>query len=392
MKSMESLSDAASRPFPAQEPDGHRAALEDKDRLQALDRTGLIGSAPEAAFDRIAHLSTILTGAPVSLISLVNAELQFFKAQEGLAGQVAEDRSTALTHCFCQYVTSEDATLAVSDARDHALLRGNKAVDELGVVAYLGVPLHGPDGHALGAICAIDDKPRKWRPRDVQILQDLCAVVETEIELRHALNAKELLLSELEHRLKNTFALVLSIVRMTERESDGPEEALKAIQSRILALSKAHDLIIPKTGGGARDPSSIELRKLLSVLLEPHVGEGLKGVTLDGPTMMLAPEPVTNFALVLHEFATNSVKYGALSSAQGGLEVSWGAEADQLVLTWRETGATIDAEAFDRNGFGSRLIDICVRLQLKGALERRIDAKSLTLRLTAPAAIALQAE
>lgn len=153
-------------------------------RLHALTATGLLDSSPEQAFDRFTRLASKLLGTPVALVSLVDRDRQFFKSHIGLQDPWASARETPLSHSFCQYVVSNQQPLVVPDARRHAVLRHNPAIDALGVIAYLGVPLTTADGHTLGSLCAIDTKPREWDQQTIDILTDLAALVMTEIELR----------------------------------------------------------------------------------------------------------------------------------------------------------------------------------------------------------------
>ena len=103
---------------------------------------------------------TRLLGVPVALVSLVDDTRQFFKSQQGLPSPVAsEARQTPLTHSFCQHVVIDRAPLVVTDAESDPRVCDNLAVPELGVKAYLGVPLTLPSGHVIGSLCAIDIDP-----------------------------------------------------------------------------------------------------------------------------------------------------------------------------------------------------------------------------------------
>jgi diguanylate cyclase (GGDEF)-like protein/PAS domain S-box-containing protein len=158
-------------------------------RLHVLDATGLLDSAPEAAFDRLTRLATHLLDAPIALVSLVDRRRQFFKSALGLAEPWASRRETPLTHSFCQHVVHDRAPLVVSDAREHPRLRDNLAIRDLGFVAYAGFPLFIA-GEAIGAFCVIDRQPRAWAADKLRLVEDLAALVVSEIELRLALQAE----------------------------------------------------------------------------------------------------------------------------------------------------------------------------------------------------------
>jgi hypothetical protein len=162
------------------------AAVQDPDRLDALRATGLLDSDAAPSFDRLARLAAHVLNAPVALVSLVDADRQFFKSCLGLPEPWASERGSPLTHSFCQHAVASREPLLVDDARQHPLLRDNLAIRDMGVIAYAGVPLIDPDGHALGTLCVIDSQPRHWTTHQVRVLGDLAASVVTEISLARA--------------------------------------------------------------------------------------------------------------------------------------------------------------------------------------------------------------
>ncbi|HEX4337091.1 MAG TPA: diguanylate cyclase [Polyangiaceae bacterium] len=157
----------------------------DPRRLDALLATALLDSDPEEAFDRLTRLCADLIGAPVALVSLVDDRRQFFKSARGLGEPWASRRGTPLTHSFCKHVVSSGQPLIVEDARKSPLLRDNLAITELGVIAYAGVPIES-EGRAIGAFCAIEQKPRAWSDEDIRLLRELAHAVEAQIELKIA--------------------------------------------------------------------------------------------------------------------------------------------------------------------------------------------------------------
>ena len=159
------------------------AAVQDPARLEALRRTGLLDSAPDPSFDRHARLAAEVLNAPVALVSLVDEDRQFLKSCVGVDEPAASERETPLSHSFCQHAVAQREPLVVNDAREHPVLKTNPAITELGTIAYAGVPLIDADGHALGTLCVIDNRPRQWSKRQVELLVDLAASVVNEITL-----------------------------------------------------------------------------------------------------------------------------------------------------------------------------------------------------------------
>ena len=117
------------------------------------------------------------------LVSLVDEDRQFLKSCIGVEEPVASERETPLSHSFCQHAVAQREPLIVEDAREHAVLKHNPAVEESGAIAYAGVPLIDADGHALGTLCVLDHRPRQWTKHQVELLGDLAASVVSEIAL-----------------------------------------------------------------------------------------------------------------------------------------------------------------------------------------------------------------
>ena len=158
------------------------------DRVLAALR--LVDSPVEEAFDKYTRLVTQFFNVPVALVSFVEEEKdrQYFKSQIGLTGKWAKSRQTPLSHSFCQYVKRDNRPLIIENAPQDVRVCGNLAIPDLGVRAYLGVPVHCPDGKALGALCAINTQVRSWDQADVDGMVDLAACVSDQIALRAALH------------------------------------------------------------------------------------------------------------------------------------------------------------------------------------------------------------
>jgi GAF domain-containing protein len=192
--------------------EGLLRALTDPARLDALSKSGLMDSVPEKIFDRTVQLATQITGRPVALLSLVDGTRQFFKAETGLGGDAAKDRGTPLSHSFCQYVVATQSEFMVTDSVNDRRVHDNSAVTDLGVAAYLGVPVRSSDGHILGSLCVIDNEPHDWTDVERRAMHDLSKMVETDLALRTALRDNEMLLAEFDHRIRNLFTVFVGMV------------------------------------------------------------------------------------------------------------------------------------------------------------------------------------
>jgi signal transduction histidine kinase len=207
----------------------------ERQRVRALHASQLLDDGPEEAFDRLTRLARHLLGVPVSLVSLVDEERQLFKSQQGLPEPWCTTRETPLSHSFCQHVVARRAPLVVCDAREHPSLRDNLAIRDLDVVAYLGIPIHDPAGHAFGSLCAIDSQPREWTEEHVAVLTDLARAVENEIALRYELRGRLQAERDLAIVNEELAAFNASLEARVEKRT----AALRARSEQVEALTRA---------------------------------------------------------------------------------------------------------------------------------------------------------
>ncbi len=159
-------------------------ALAEPGRLAALHESALLDTPAEESFDRLARVAAKIVGAPVALVTAVDRDRQFFKSCLGLPEPWATRRETPLSHSFCQHVVTAREPVIVTDARKDSRFISNLAIRDLGVIAYLGVPLITAEGQAIGTLCVIDHKPRIWAHEEIGLVTDIAAAVVTEITLR----------------------------------------------------------------------------------------------------------------------------------------------------------------------------------------------------------------
>ena len=178
------IADIAARAHGRARIDDVAKALAEPGRLAALHDAALLDSPPEEPFDRLARLAARVVNAPVALVSAVDRDRQFFKSCLGLPEPWATRRETPLSHSFCQHVVAAKEPVIVSDARKDERLLDNLAIRDLGVIAYLGVPLITREGHAVGTLCVIDHEPRIWTSDEISLVKDVAAAVVTEITVR----------------------------------------------------------------------------------------------------------------------------------------------------------------------------------------------------------------
>ena len=209
-------------------------------------------------FDELSALTQDALNVDVALVSIVENELdrQFFAGQVGLGAPWCDSRQTPLSHSFCQYVKASAAPLIVQDAREDDLLKTNRAVDVLGVIAYLGVPIHDPAGAPIGALCAICSRPRKWTDHEQSILTKIAKCVDKEIVLRaQCLENSHLAAIAEQGRLREQrYATMLEAVTAAFMAPKLSLEDRVAECLRGTCRAIGYDLgnIVQITGGGAR--------------------------------------------------------------------------------------------------------------------------------------------
>jgi PAS domain S-box-containing protein len=209
-------------------------------------------------------------------------------------------------------------------------------------------------------------------------------------ERRRAQEQQTLLIREMHHRVRNLFAVASSVVALSSRCARTAEEVAEAIHGRLGALARAHELTMPHITLAEETPDPVttlhELtREILSPYLDPAAGAD-PPVVIEGPEIRIGGSAITNLALLLHEFATNAAKHGALSCPKGRVRVAWSAQDEDLLLTWREQGAPRLEEPAQSEGFGSLLVRGTVQGQFGGRIWRDWSADGLTMTLTLPLA------
>jgi two-component sensor histidine kinase len=185
---------------------------------------------------------------------------------------------------------------------------------------------------------------------------------------KQAEEGHELLAGEMSHRVKNLLAIAAGLTQITSRTASSTQEMAQELIQRLTALGRAHDLVRPLPDGQG---SAALLGDLLSVLLAPYddLGAFSGRIRVAVERMGVGERAATGLAMVVHELATNSLKYGALSSDAGTLDVTTQPDGDQIKLIWMERGGpAVDAPP-QAEGFGSKLMRHSIERQLGGTID-----------------------
>jgi PAS domain S-box-containing protein len=197
-------------------------------------------------------------------------------------------------------------------------------------------------------------------------------------EMERAQEHRKLLIDELNHRVKNSLAIVQGIAQQTFKGEDLSAEALEAFEGRLAALAGAHNLLTREHWEKA------SLQELAAEALQvPSGNEGR--VSMSGPPVALRPKQAVTIAMTLHELYTNALKYGALSNETGQVGLDWaftGPPEDRLTLVWWETGGP-PVERPQKRGFGSKMIERALAYELGGEVSLEFHPKGVVCRIGA---------
>ncbi len=203
-------------------------------------------------------------------------------------------------------------------------------------------------------------------------------------ERRRAQEQQNLLVREMNHRVKNLFTVAGGVVTLSARSAGASKDLAEAVRQRLAALARAHELTLPDiTAEGEKYNRTTTLSSLIRTIVSPYVAEEEARVAISGPEVSISGNAVMSMALLLHEIATNAVKYGALSTPNGRVDVNWLVWNGELLLTWREQGGPLLDGEPEREGFGALLTRLTVTGQLAGKLTRDWSREGLTVSMSA---------
>jgi len=283
------------------------------------------------------------------------------------------------------YSLSLDEALAMVHPDDRGSVRNS--------IAAASDPLSSGGYEAQYRATLPDGKLRWFRSRgqalfvqsgDASRAVSISGVISDVTERHASEEAQQLLTRELNHRVKNLFAIANGMVSMTARTAKDPKEMATALRGRLSALSRAHELVQPVPGAGQIAGPEVRLAQLIEAVLEPYKQSGQSRILVEGPDVPVGSNTTTSLALVLHELATNAAKYGCLSRPEGQLVIRWTLRDDSADLLWTESGGPAIEEPPSFEGFGTQLSQRSIAGQLGGALSREWRPEGLQVHMTLP--------
>ena len=250
----------------------------------------------------------------------------------------------------------------------------------LPVRSYLAAPVVSRLGEVMGGLFFGHPEPGRFTEHHEQLVAGLAAQAAIGIdnsrlydnaqreiaERRQVEEDRLVILRELNHRVKNLFAVAVGMVSMTARTSGTTERMAETLIGRLRALAQAHELIRPTITSSTQQTQKTSVAAMIDRVLAARVSDRGGQLQIDGPEVVVGPTGATSLALVLHELATNAAKYGALSESSGRVTISWKVEGEAMILNWIERGGPRIDGPPQRKGFGADLARMSAKGQLGG--------------------------
>lgn len=223
-------------------------------------------------------------------------------------------------------------------------------------------------GKRIASLSLRSGRPYPLDDFDITAAEKVLERIMISAERMRVAERETLMVREINHRARNSLAVVQSVVRQTS--ANDLSSFRKKIEERIAALARSHDLL------SDQDWRPVELRALLSQELSLYLDQRAASITLEGPSVRLAPPQAQLLGLMVHELKTNAAKYGSLSTPDGGLEVNWSTKNGNLRMAWNERSTTAPDEP-GPDGFGSTLLKRVIQNHFGGTFSRRFDPTGL---------------
>lgn len=335
-------------------------ASSEAERLAAVRRYDILDTPPDGAFDRITHLAAGIFNAPIAIVSVVDEDRIWFKSHHGL--DVEEiPRGPGL----CASAILDSKPWILTDAKyDPRSLANPLVAGDFGLRFYAGVPLRSQDGFNLGTLCVIDHEPREVRQTEIDQLSSLAAVVMDELELRlaarNAVEQRDALLREVNHRVANSLAMVGAVARMQSGALSDPaaQQALDEMQLRINAIAGVHRRLYTSD-----DVSSVRLNEYLTGLAEElEVTMRAAGrehpIRLSAEVIEVPTDRAVTLGVIVTELVTNAYKYAYPQGAPGDIRVRvqrQGVTMGMLVVEDDGVGSG-NSEAAAGTGVGRKIV------------------------------------
>jgi len=347
-------------------------------RLAALRAYDILDTPRESDFDEIVMLASRICDAPISVVNLIDATRQWFKAETGLGV-----RETPLDTSLCAHVILEDEFVEIPDTLADARMADNPlCLADPGLRFYAGALLKSKSGFPIGTLCVLDTRPRRLNPLQRETLRILAHQVMTQLDLRAVIANEAVLRSEIDHRVKNSLQVVGAFVSLERSASDDDQTraSLERVERQIKIVAALHEHL-----GIAGNAELIDLGPYLdqTVSLIDSTLSGEVSVQGSFENLAVTPREASIVATIVNELAANASKH-SFKRSSGTIILSGKRVAEAgYRLVCSDDAEPSEVEAIDpggRVGLGLKILRASVR-QLGGTLTATHNKKGYSTRL-----------
>ena len=328
------------------------------ERLAALRSFEILDTPREDRFDRIVELVAALCDAPIAVINLIDEYRQWFKAEVGLGV-----RETPLETSICSHVILQPGLTVINDTlADPRMCDNPLCFDTPNLRFYAGALLETEDGLPLGTLCVLDTRPRDLDAKQRLALGVLADQVMAQLRLRRELQMANALRLEIDHRVKNSLAMVSGLLNLQARQSGNEEviSALKFAGDRVAAIAKIHDQLHM-----AQSPDEVDIADF-AASLAASLGANSRldvSITSSVPAAIVKANQAVNVGIILNELVTNALRHGFDVDGSGTITIDGSIHDGRLTFTVGDNGRGLP-DGFDpasSSGLGMRLALLIAR-------------------------------
>ncbi len=348
------------------------------ERLELLRSFDILDTEREADFDDIVKLASQICGTAISVVNLIDADRQWFKAETGLGV-----RETPLPTSICAHVILEEDFVEIPDTLNDPRMTDNPLCQGIpGLRFYAGALLTSDDGLPLGTLCVLDHQPRTLTPLQRDALRVLARQVMAQLTMRKALKGNKLLRQEIDHRVKNSLQSLSSLVRIQQRRALGDEaiSALETVHSRIEAVAQLHEQLYRTDCGPV-----INLKTYAEQLIQHFVAMAPPEVhlILKAQDCMIPSAQAVAVGTLVNEFVANSFKHAFPDDRSGEvfIQIAPGAAPTTVRVTCRDTGVGLPPDAEAAQGGLGMLIAQVISAELQSDLQVETSPSGLSVSL-----------
>lgn len=340
---------------------------DDAHRVEVLRSYRILDTPQERDFEDVVSLASKICDTPVSLITLIDADRQWTKAETGV-----ELPDLPRKDAICSHAILGDGFMEIADTLQDLRTKDNPfCTAQDGARFYAGAVLRSPEGHALGTLCVLDRKPRVLTGLQREALQVLARQVMAQMEMRRALALAETLRREVDHRVKNSLQSLSALAGIKARVAKVPEakEALFAIQRRIHTVAMLHEQLY-KTDAGAM----VDLGQYLGNVATYLAAQAPFNVTLrcEATSILVPSEQAAAVGTLMNEFVANSLKHAFPQGRAGRIDVRLTQDAGRAVFEAFDDGVGVAVkDGGHAAGLGMQIMQATAS-QLGGTLEMEL--------------------